>query len=71
MQIRDNRYYRVTHSTFEGFCKETWNMSRPRAYELMKAAEVKDNLSATADIPERHLRPLTKIKDPEEQREIY
>ena len=37
----------------------------------MKAAEVKGNLSATADIPERQLRPLTLIKNPEEQHEIY
>jgi len=48
------------------------NMSRPRAYELMKAAEVKDNLSAIADIDnEAQARPLTRIKDPDEQREVY
>jgi len=71
MQIRDNRLYREIYGTFEEYCKEKWDISRPRAYELMKAAEVKDNLSATADIPERHLRPLTRIKDPEQQREVY
>jgi hypothetical protein len=71
MQIRDNRLYREIYGTFEEYCKSKWDISRPRAYELMKAAEVKDNLSATADIPERHLRPLTRIKDPAEQREVY
>lgn len=71
MQIRDNRLYREIYGTFEEYCKSKWDISRPRAYELMKAAEVKENLSAVADIPERQLRPLTRIKDPEERREVY
>ncbi len=71
MQIRDNRLYRETYGTFEEYCKEKWDISRPRAYQLIKAAEVQDNLSTTVDIPERVVRPLTIIKDPEEQREIY
>lgn len=71
MQIRDNRYYREKYSTFELYCKERWNISRPRAYELMKAAEVKDNLSAIADIKnEAQARPLTKLS-PDQQREVY
>ena len=72
MQIRDNQYYRKTHSTFEGFCKEKWDISRPRAYQLIKAAEVQDNLSTMVDIPksERSIRPLTSLP-PEQQREAY
>lgn len=59
------------HGTFEEYCKSKWDISRPRAYELMKAAEVKENLSTTVDISERVVRPLTRIKDPDEQREVY
>ena len=33
--------------------------------------QIKDNLSTVVDISERAIRPLTKIKDPEEQREVY
>lgn len=64
--------YRETHGTFEEYCKERWGISRPRAYELMRAAEVKDNLYAIADIKnEAQARPLTRIKDPDEQREVF
>jgi len=67
-----NTHYREVYGTFEEYCKEKWNISRPRAYEFMKAAEVKDNLSAIAHIDnEAQARPLTRIKDPDEQREVY
>jgi hypothetical protein len=42
-------------------------MSRPRAYQLIAAAEVQDDLSTTVDIPERQTRPLAKL--PREDRE--
>jgi hypothetical protein len=73
MQIRDNRLYREIHGTFEEYCKEKWDISRPRAYQLIKAAEVQDNLSTIVDKPanEAQARPLTRIKDPDEQREVY
>lgn len=39
-EIRDRRLYRETHGTFEAYCEERWNLSRPRAYELISAADV-------------------------------
>ena len=73
MQIRDNRYYRETHGTFEAYCKERWGFTKSRANQLIAASEVADNLTTTvAKIPsERTIRPLTTIKDPEEQREVF
>ena len=72
MQIRDNKLYRENYITFEHYCKEKWKMSRPQAYRLIASAEVTDNLSPIGDIDnEAQVRPLTKIKDPEEQREVY
>lgn len=70
MQIRDNRLYRESHGTFEEYCKGKWGFSKSRANQLISASEVADNLTTTVakEIPERQLRPLTKIKDPEEQR---
>jgi len=57
----DSRLYRQSHPTFEAYCRERWGMSRPRAYEVMGAAEAVCNLSAMADIPlpanERQARP--------------
>lgn len=70
--IRDERLYRIEFSTFEDYCQSRWSISRPRAYELIGAAEVVQSLSATADkntkLPDREwqVRPLTKV--PEEKR---
>jgi hypothetical protein len=43
MEIRANRLYRATHATFEDYCLERWNISRPRVYQLMAAAETSEN----------------------------
>lgn len=40
LDVRDNRLYRTDYPTFEAYCAERWGISRPRAYELMTAAEV-------------------------------
>lgn len=69
MQIRDNRLYREVYGTFEEYCKEKWGMERNYANKLIKASEVVENLGTVVPIPtsERVVRPLTRIKDPEEQ----
>ena len=38
VEIRDSRLYRATHATFEDYCRERWNWSRRRAYQLIDAA---------------------------------
>ncbi len=45
-------------------------MSRPRAYQLIDAAKVSDNLSTTVDITERQARPLTRL-EPRKQAEAW
>jgi len=73
LEIRDGRLYRQTHSTFEDYCRERWGMSRPRAYQLIEAAETVSNLSTIVDIlptAETHIRPLT-ILEPAQQREAW
>jgi len=72
MQIRDNRYYRETHGTFEEYCKEKWGFERNYANKLIRASEVKDNLGTVVpkNISERALRPLTKLP-PKEQKEVF
>ena len=65
--------YRETHGTFEEYCKERWGFERNYANKLIRASEVKENLGTVVpkNISERVLRPLTTIKDPEEQREVF
>ena len=71
--INDGRLYRATHKTFDDYCRERWKMSRPRAYQLMGAAKVAQNLSTTVDnspTNESQVRPLTGL-EPEDQRTVW
>jgi VRR-NUC domain len=57
MEIRDSRLYKQTHSSFESYLRQRWNISRPRGYQLIDAAK----LSTTVDTPvenERRARAL-------------
>ena len=75
LEIRDSRAYRVTHLTFQDYCRERWGMSRPRAYQLMQAAEVASSLSTNVDTPpletEAQARELTRLPQPETVREVW
>lgn len=76
MEIRDNRLYEKVRgiANFETYCRERWDMSKPRAYQLIEAAEINENLSTIVDEKPTHetqLRPLSKIKNPEQQREVW
>lgn len=61
-EIRDARFYRFTHPTFEAYLADRWSMSRARAYQLMDAATVHRIVSTTVDtvdgITERAAREL-------------
>jgi hypothetical protein len=73
-EIREARLYRESHGTFEDYCRDRWQMSRPRAYELIHASSVVAGLSAIADMPlptnEAQTRPLAALP-PEQQREVW
>lgn len=71
-KIRDGKLYQGEgFKSFEAYCRERWEMSRPRAYELIGAAQVTEKLSGIPDIPApknaEQAKPLTAIKDPEQQ----
>lgn len=64
MTISEARLYRADFPTFDTYCRERWHMSRPRAYQLMQASDVVNNLSTIVDIlptREAQVRPLTKL----------
>jgi phage N-6-adenine-methyltransferase len=74
-EIRDSGLYKETHPTFEDYCDQRWEMSRPRAYELMQSATV---VSAMADIApstpsnERQARELAPLRErPAEMAEAW
>ena len=68
MTIRDKRLYRPAYSSFEAYCRNKWDLSRPYAYKLIAGSRVVDELSAEDEIailPEnanqvRKLSPLSK-----------
>lgn len=66
--IRDRKLYRVGYGTFEEYAEKRWQMSRPRAYQLIEAAAV---VSTTVDtgLPapenERQARELGRVPEPE------
>ena len=75
LRIRDERLYR-DHGTFEDYCRERWNLTRPRAYQLIDAAQVADVVSTNVDTPApqtesvaRELAPLR--SEPTELREAW
>jgi len=75
-EIRDRELYKIKNGgeyrTFAAYCKGVWDMSRPRAYQLIDTAHVQENLSTMVDkpIPERQARPLIKL-NPEQRREAW
>jgi hypothetical protein len=61
LRIKDRRLYRETHSTFEAYCRERFEMTRVHAYRQISAAEVCALLPTPRPANEAQLRPLTTV----------
>ncbi len=64
LEIKDRRLYREEYGTFEAYCGTRWGLSRPRAYQLIQATNVVNNLSAASEVlptTESQARPLSKL----------
>jgi len=46
---RDGRLYQPAYPSFVAYCTQRWELSRPRAYQLMDASTVVSNLSTSGD----------------------
>ena len=72
-EIRDGRYYRSTHDTFEAYCQAKWDIKRAYAYRIMAASDVLENLSTIVDkLPtvETQCQPLAPLA-PEQQQAAW
>jgi hypothetical protein len=49
-EIRERRLYRTEHQTFEEYVKDVWEMPFQRAYQLINATKVVDNLKSTSGL---------------------
>jgi hypothetical protein len=71
-KIRDERLYRVTHETFEQYCKERWDMSKAYANRTIEASLIVANLTPMGVIPtsERQSRELAGLSL-DDQRKVW
>lgn len=78
-EIRDRKLYRVKALTFEKYCKELFDIAKSRAYELISAADVVENVrhggrfegeEVLLPLNERQVRPLAKLR-PEQQVAVW
>ncbi|WP_414582764.1 hypothetical protein [Scytonema sp. PCC 10023] len=71
--INKRRLYRETHQTFEDYCRDRFQFTPRHLYYQIKAAEVIENLQqserAVQILPssEYQVRPLSRLKKPEQQ----
>src|SRR5262245_10873958 len=72
LKIRDERLYRLTHDTFEAYCRERWKWGRHYVNRQIAAAEVVQNLVPMGTKPEteRQARELAGLPA-EKQRQIW
>lgn len=73
--VRDKRLYRDQHQTFDQYCQTRWGLGRQYAYRMIEGAGVVQDLSPISDtmLPanEAQVRPLTRLKDPEDRRTVW
>ena len=72
-ELRDRRLYRSTHVTFEEYCRERFDFTRRRPYQLIEAAQIYDNLIDKCEpmVPvlptkEGQVRPLSELNTDEQ-----
>ncbi|MGK7896743.1 MAG: hypothetical protein AB4372_24795 [Xenococcus sp. (in: cyanobacteria)] len=66
--LRDRRLYRSTHVTFEEYCRDRFDFTRRRPYQLIEASQIYDNLLDKCEdvVPvmptrEGQVRPLSEL----------
>jgi hypothetical protein len=67
LTIRAEKLYLESHDSFADYCRQRWFLARPRAYELMQAAEVAGAVSEISDIAppsrESHAAELAPLRE--------
>lgn len=76
LDVQQSRLYRESHRSFEDYCRERWDLSRSRAYQLIDAATVVEAVSTAVDVPapasEAVARELSPLREaPADMAEIW
>lgn len=61
-EIRDNRLYKGTHSSFEDYCRDRWGFNRQRASQIITASEVSRILDTSTESAS-HAEALAPLRD--------
>lgn len=72
--IRDHKLYRQQYGTFDEYVEQRWEMDKRRAYQLIDAASVTEEMCTIVHIlpaRESQVRPLLKLKGPEQRAEVW
>ncbi len=74
MEIRDERLYLDTHTSFGAYCRERWSFSKQRGLQLIWASDVVADLATGVACPvpesEAQTRPLLPLPGPQ-RREVW
>lgn len=73
LAIRDQRLYRAEFTSFDAYCRDRWGFQKPRATQLIQAAQISQSLVTSGNpspTSEREVRPLVGLA-PDAQREAW
>lgn len=73
-EIRELKLYKEEYSTFDEYCVAKWSIKKDYANKVIGSSDVIDNLNTIVSVlpkSEGQTRPLTKLKDPEIQKQAW
>jgi len=72
-RIQEGQLYRESHTTFDEYCKDRWEMSRAHAYRLIESAKVVEDVAPTGSAPknESQARPLSRLRSAQARQEAW
>ena len=72
--IRDRRLYKERYGTFEQYCEERWEWTFRRAYQLIDAADLMEQIYKKFQVlpaREAHVAALAKLESPDHRAEVW
>lgn len=80
LEIRDRKLYRQSHSSFQNYCRDRWQFTGRRAYQMVEAAAVVQSIKDANDetvnncsqfpTTESQCRPLS-VVEPAQRAEVF
>jgi hypothetical protein len=68
LAIRDEKLYLKDYENFEDYCRDRWGLERRRAYQIMEAAQVVEDVKSFSHLPANDFQARELGKAPPEKR---